>query len=115
MNMNDYEKFAERTMVSELGVDASDQDIILAWMVLGLNGEAGEVADLVKKAVFHEHGLNKDKLCEEIGDVLWYAAAICKTIGISLADAMEYNINKLNKRYPAGFSSDASRSRGERE
>jgi len=80
---------------------------------LGLNGEAGEVADMVKKYVFHGHKLNLDDLIKEIGDVCWYLALTCHSLDISLEDVMSKNIEKLKKRYPEGFSSEASINRTE--
>lgn len=72
----------------------------LSAHALGLTGEAGEVADMVKKGVFHEHGMDYDKLVLELGDVLWYVTALALTSGFSLEDVMRMNIIKLQKRYP---------------
>lgn len=78
---------------------------------VGLCGEAGEVADYIKKIEAHGHSLNSAKLAEEIGDVLWYVAAICTYYHIQLDDAAIGNIEKLKARYPDGFSHKASRER----
>lgn len=75
---------------------------------LGITGEAGEVADMIKKHIFHGHGLDTDALVKEIGDVCWYVALLCTAIGVDLASVMEKNIEKLKTRYPEGFSSEAS-------
>lgn len=80
---------------------------------LGLTGEAGEVADMVKKYFFHGHELDEDDLIKELGDVCWYLALICTAIGISLEEVMCANIGKLKKRYPEGFSESASINRTE--
>lgn len=71
--------------------------------VLGLTGEAGEVADLVKKGIFREKGIDMEHLKKECGDVLWYLAQICHSIGITLDDVMKTNVDKLLDRYPDGF------------
>ena len=84
----------------------------LTWDALGVAGEAGEVADLVKKVVFHGHPLDVDKLKAEMGDVLWYLASLCNTLGIDLADVAEANIEKLKKRYPHGWDPQRSQQRG---
>lgn len=76
--------------------------------VLGLAGEAGECADIVKKHIFQGHELDKEKLLEEIGDVLWYCAYCSAELGTYLEDVMNSNIQKLEKRYPSGFNSDRS-------
>lgn len=80
---------------------------------LGLPGEAGEVADMVKKYIFHGHELDLDELIKELGDVCWYLALTCHSIGVSLEYVMEQNIEKLKKRYPEGFSESASINRTE--
>ena len=80
---------------------------------LGLTGEAGEVADLIKKAIFHGHELDKDALTKEMGDVMWYVALLCHALGIQLSTVMTENIEKLENRYKDGFSEEASRNRKE--
>jgi len=80
---------------------------------LGLTGEAGEVADLIKKEIFHGHKFKVEDLIKELGDVCWYLALTCHSIGVSLEYVMEQNIEKLKKRYPEGFSSEASINRTE--
>lgn len=52
--------------------------------VIGLTGESGEVADLVKKGVFHEKGIDINHLKKECGDVMWYVAMICDASGFTL-------------------------------
>jgi NTP pyrophosphatase (non-canonical NTP hydrolase) len=76
--------------------------------VMGLNGEAGEVIDMVKKFIYHGHKLNIDEIKKELGDVMWYVAMCCNALNISLDDVMQGNIDKLKKRYPDGFSEQAS-------
>jgi len=80
---------------------------------LGLNGESGEVADIVKKFMFHGHDIDDDKLKKELGDCLWYIAQICESRGYSMEEVASMNIAKLRKRYPDGFSSEASLNRVE--
>jgi NTP pyrophosphatase (non-canonical NTP hydrolase) len=75
---------------------------------LGLSGESGEVADLVKKRLFHGHALDREKLRDELGDVLWYFMLICHTVDLSLEDVMTRNVEKLRARYPHGFEAERS-------
>ena len=83
----------------------------LANFGMGLAGEAGEVCDALKKVVFHDHPLDKDKLIEELGDVLWYVAALAATIDVPLEVIARRNAKKLEERYPAGFDPLRSRNR----
>ena len=82
---------------------------------MGLAGESGEVCDYLKKVVFHGHELDKDQLCKELGDVLWYVATLATTAGLSLGEIARANVVKLQLRYPDGFDSTRSMNRaGER-
>ncbi|NOZ49745.1 MAG: nucleoside triphosphate pyrophosphohydrolase family protein [Chloroflexi bacterium] len=106
MNLNEYQKLALRT-----AGDHGDFQRTLMYTALGLNGEAGEVAELIKKAFFHGHELDRDKLKKELGDVLWYLAVMADALDMPLADVAQHNIEKLARRYPEGFSSQRSRNR----
>lgn len=90
-----------------------DEKRDLAVLCLGLTGESGEVADLVKKHVGHGHVLDVSVVAKELGDVMWYVATIASALGLDLNTVMETNIDKLKKRYPDGFSSEASINRKE--
>ncbi|MGN4291042.1 nucleoside triphosphate pyrophosphohydrolase family protein [Bacillus cereus group sp. MYBK87-2] len=90
--------------------------------VLGLSGESGEVADIVKKAIFHGHGFdpahcpgeedgNTHKIALELGDILYYISIMSHEMGYTLEDIAQMNIAKLTKRYPNGFSREASQAR----
>lgn len=79
---------------------------------LGLTGEAGEVAEIVKKAMFQGHCLNQDKIAEELGDVMFYVAYMADTIGMTLDQIMSQNVTKRRNRYPDGFSVQKSVNRG---
>lgn len=103
-----YQQLAARTLIPEPGFDIPGPDLMLVWCALGLTGEAGEVAEHIKKGVFHQHGVDSDKLAEELGDVLWYVAALCELAGLELDMVMARNIKKLWDRYPNGFRSEDS-------
>lgn len=115
MDAQEYQKLAARTLIDRADFAIHDDELLVIWNAIGLAGEAGEVCDLVKKGIFHQHGLDRDALIKELGDVLWYTAALCTKLGVGLDEVMERNIDKLHKRYPAGFSSEASRQRNEHD
>nr|WP_254178579.1 nucleoside triphosphate pyrophosphohydrolase family protein [Cytobacillus oceanisediminis] len=75
---------------------------------LGLNGEAGEVADILKKGIFHGHEMNRHELAKELGDVLWYVANIAHLAGFTLEKIALMNVDKLMRRYPTGFDAERS-------
>jgi NTP pyrophosphatase (non-canonical NTP hydrolase) len=75
---------------------------------MGLNGEAGECIDIFKKYFYQGHELDKEKLIDELGDVLWYIAETCTGIGVTMEEVAKRNIEKLRKRYPDGFEVERS-------
>lgn len=103
MSPNTYQELAMRTRNT-----ASDDKQSLLNAALGLCGESGEVADLLKKSNFQGHSLDVFHIAKELGDILWYVALACTAIGIDMEDIMQMNIDKLKTRYPEGF--DISRS-----
>lgn len=105
MTINEYQKAAMRTAS---GVCNATPKNLLLNGVIGLNGEAGECIDMVKKHLFQGHDLDKDKLVKELGDVCWYLAISAEALGVTLEEVMQGNIDKLLKRYPDGFDPEKS-------
>lgn len=105
--LDEYQKLALRT------ANAKDKKEMLTNGVMGLNGEAGEVIDIVKKHLFQGHELDKEKLLDELGDCLWYIAVTASAINKDLSEVANHNIDKLKKRYPEGFDSEKSINRVE--
>lgn len=78
---------------------------------LGLGGECGEILDHFKKWRYQGHEIDFDKLREELGDILWYAALMAHSLNTDLETVAEENIKKLQKRYPEGFTPERSKNR----
>ena len=83
MDLDQYQDAARRT----LNVDWPEREQ-MANAVMGLAGEAGEVADLYKKMLYHGHAVDAMTIVDECGDVLWYLAAIASLEGLSLSDIL---------------------------
>lgn len=99
LSFDEYQKLAMRT------AKKFDTDLEMrADVGLGLAGEAGEVADIIKKDLAGAKKIDIDHLVEELGDVMWYLAEACQCFGLSLAEIAKNNIEKLKKRHPNGFS-----------
>ena len=77
---------------------------IVPHLALGLTGEAGEVADLIKKSQYIDGSIDWSHLEEELGDVLWYLQALCNVIGFSIEDLAKANVKKLAKRRPQDYT-----------
>lgn len=105
MTPNEYQRAAMRT-----APDYSEKNRLLNG-VLGMSGESGECADMVKKHLFQGHELDKEHLAKELGDVAWYLAVTAQAIGYDLETVLQMNVDKLRKRYPEGFSAERSRHR----
>ena len=111
MTINEYQTAALRTAQTDK-LTASD---LLLNSALGLCGESGEVADLVKKHRFQGHDLDFDHVAKELGDIAWYLAVGAYAIGLDLETILQMNVDKLKARYPDGFSTDRSLHRAENE
>lgn len=99
MQLSTYQQLASRTAAR--GADIEKERLIAA---LGLVGEAGELAEMVKKEIGHGHPQERAALARELGDVLWYVAHNASLLGLDLDEIAAQNIAKLRARYPEGFS-----------
>lgn len=102
MTMNEYQDLAQRTANTK---DAAHK---IQNGILGLCGETGECADILKKHMFQGHEFDVEKMREEVGDVLWYVAELALGLGMTLEEVAKRNIEKLKKRYPQGFEAERS-------
>lgn len=105
MTGNAYQTLAMRT--------AREACRNLSNVGLGLAGEAGECADIIKKYLHQGHPFNREKFLKELGDVAWYLALGCTVVGAKLDDVLRGNIEKLKNRYPDGFDPEHSINRAE--
>lgn len=109
MNLDEYQKLAKRTLT----IDPDRHDQLIATCALGLAGESGEVVEHVKKFFGHGHELSRHKLAAELGDVLWYVAALATLCDLDLSTVASLNVEKLRARYPEGFDPKRSQERAE--
>ena len=94
MEMQSYQQQAFTT--------ATESSRNIYYMTLGLTGEAGEVANKVKKVMRDGKALDLDDIKKELGDVLWYVAGLCTVTGIPLEEVAKANLEKLADRQKRG-------------
>jgi NTP pyrophosphatase (non-canonical NTP hydrolase) len=92
MNFNEYQEEAVKTAIYT--------DPII-YPALGLGNEAGEVQGKVKKWL-RDDTFNKEDIAAEIGDVLWYIAALCRDLEVNMDDVATGNLAKLKSRQERG-------------
>lgn len=95
MNANSYQQWTISTAIYPGAGTGNDAEI--NYLTLGLNGEAGEVADKIKK--YHRDGkLDIGAVIYELGDVCWYVARLADAFGYSFEDILTINNSKLESR-----------------
>jgi len=102
MQLSEYQQRSRRTA-------EYPRDAWLSYPALGLAGEAGEVAEHVKKAIRDDGGSVSEErraaMAKELGDVLWYVAQITSELGLELEDVARENLEKLSSRQRRGVLS----------
>jgi NTP pyrophosphatase (non-canonical NTP hydrolase) len=100
MNFDEYQILSRETAIYP------DKDNNFVYPTLGLAGEAGEVAEKIKKVIRDNDGVidhdTRETISKELGDVLWYVAQIATELDLSLADIAEHNLAKLQSRKARG-------------
>ncbi len=102
MDFNEYQKLASKTATFE----SKPLQYQLMYIALGVAGEAGEVADKIKKIMRNDDGAiddaKRDDLKKELGDVLWYLSQMARVLEIPFDDVAETNIKKIMDRQARG-------------
>lgn len=108
MNVADYQEFTKTTaFYPGVGTGSKNE---YAYLGLGLTGEAGEVAEKIKKLI-RDGEMNKEELLKEIGDVFWYATQLINAMDSSLSYVLRLNMSKLNSRKERGVLSGSGDNR----
>jgi NTP pyrophosphatase (non-canonical NTP hydrolase) len=103
MTFEEFQQLSRRTQS-----DAGSQRERVLLFALGLANESGEVCGVIKKWVRHGPTAMMDRadLISELGDTLWYLAALASTCDVDLEEIAHHNVDKLRARYPDGFCAD---------
>ena len=100
----EYQNDVERTALHPVNMELDKAEHDLLHFGLGISTEAGELLDALKKSWFYGKPLDLVNIREELGDLLWYIAALHQRMGWDMELTMEANIAKLRKRYPEKFT-----------
>ena len=92
--MNDYQRAAVSTAIYK-------KEHAVIYPALGLAAEAGEVANKVKK-ILRDGKFDKEAIADEVGDCMWYIAALCRDLNIDMQEIADNNIKKLKDRLERG-------------
>ena len=118
MDSNKYQAWAitkdrKQEQYDELGsrLNSSTAQLRLLHAAMGISGESGELMDAVKKHIMYNKPLDVENVKEELGDLLWYMSLALDQIGSSFEEVMKNNHDKLEKRYPTGFSEQLAQQR----
>jgi len=110
MDVNEYQRLAKRTEcvqgAAHHRLASSVTNTRLNHALIGLMGEVGELACEWEKHIHYGQPLNRVRLVEELGDMLWYIALACNALGMSMERVLQANINKLRIRYPERYSDE---------
>lgn len=103
MNFDDYQKQAMST-----ALNPSRDFQALMYRTLGLVGEAGEVAEKIKKILRDKDGqmsaADKQEIIKELGDVLWYIQALADVLEVPLSQVAKVNLEKIHSRKARGVT-----------
>jgi len=91
--VTDFTHYQEKTVQTAI----YPEDQALEYLALGLNGEAGEVAEKVKKHIRDGKELDED-FAKELGDVLWYLTRLVDELNADMSDVAQQNLDKLLDR-----------------
>lgn len=101
---DDYIKEVLKTESNDFNMVNFKTNSRLLHASMGLVTESGEFQDTLKKFLFYDKEMDVTNLKEELGDIMWYFAIACDSLGIDFEDILESNINKLRSRYNSGFT-----------
>ena len=94
MTFTEYEEAVKTTVIYP-----STHKVL--YPALGLAGEAGEVANKVKK-ILRDGNFDREAIADEVGDCLWYIAALCRDLNVDLGQVANNNLRKLRDREKRG-------------
>lgn len=110
MEFKDYQKRS----YTAIQPHENEKDEILNWAV-GLSEEVGEIMNHIKHRFWGKEPFDQEEMAKELGDVLWYTAALSTTLNLNLDTIADLNVSKLEHRFGGSFSVQKSMARHQAE
>ena len=98
----------------EIRAALSDETTDCLHAILGIGSEAGELLDAIKKTFCYNKPLDTENIVEELGDLEFYMQQLRCRLDISREETLQANLDKLNKRYPLGYTDKAASERADK-
>ena len=106
LTIRDFYRLAKRTINPKLTFEQ-----VRNHALFGIASECGEIHEQYQK-VYQGHELQPERVMDEMGDLMWFLMELCFAEGIDPEEVLEFNVHKLNQRYPEGFDPERSKNRG---
>jgi len=94
-----FEEYSEKAYTTAIYPNQGNN---LPYAILGVNGEAGELAEKVKKIIRDDNGViseeKRQEMKKELGDILWYINTTCKELNLTLEEVAQSNLEKISSR-----------------
>ena len=107
--MSKFSEFVDKLMSNKTHFRKAPFPVVHASM--GLSEESGEILGHVKKALWYGKDLDKAEMVEEMGDCLHYFQMLCNSMDVTIEELIETNMQKLNIRYPLGYTDNHAKFR----
>ncbi|HEX2916520.1 MAG TPA: nucleoside triphosphate pyrophosphohydrolase family protein [Chloroflexia bacterium] len=104
-----YQQLASRTRNFSGALEGGPEGRRMLEAAIGMAGELSEITEPIKKYIFHGREINREKLIDELGDLLWYMDELCQVLGVTLDDVKQVNVRKLEKRYNLKHSEEENK------
>ncbi|MBM3602124.1 MAG: pyrophosphatase [Alphaproteobacteria bacterium] len=97
MTIEEYAAWAAAITPARVGTAANSEERLICYLALGLAGEAGEIADHLKKCL-RDDAWDKDRLAHELGDLIYYWTRLCVATGLQPSDLLELSKKNIEAR-----------------
>jgi NTP pyrophosphatase (non-canonical NTP hydrolase) len=119
MTIEEYQEKAMRTANHDIESISYRKDsetmIKIDHALIGMVTEIGELADAIKKFEYYGQPLDRENIKEGLGDIMRYWSLAIDSMGFNVQEVLNYNIEKLSKRYPDGFNEKSASERKDKK